>query len=206
MGDTASLPTPTPTPTPPADESGAAAAPLPYYAGTTAVRRAPVWRLAPVRFAWLTAAWVAAVVALFLPGCDMSGSGNGSEPAPTYVVYGLTMAQLSEFSDRGRAVVAGDRSAIPEAGGVAMTLACALFPLGSAVFVFTPLLLRRRARRRFGWGSWTLSSLLLAPWALLLVSAAAGGGGNFLYGYYLLALAHTAAFLTLLWPDRRATL
>ena len=194
---------PAPTPPPPGDPAASASAPLPYYAGAPAVRRAPVWRLAPARFAWLMAAWVAAVVALFLPGCDMSGSGKRTEVAPTYVVYGLTMAQLSEFSDQSRAVMAGDRSAIPETGGVAMTLACALFPLGSAAFVFTPLLLRRRVRGRFGWGSWTLSSLLLAPWALLLVCAAAGGGANYLYGYYLLAAAHTVAFLILLWPDRR---
>ena len=194
MADTAPVSAPTP-----ADDPGTAA-PLPYYAGATARRRSSVW----VRAGFLAAAWVLAVVALFMPGCDMSSSADRSSIAPTYAVYGLTYWQVREAYDRGRdSVVSGNPSAMPETSGVAGALACALFPLGSAVFLFTPLLLRRRLRGRFGWGSWTLSSLLLAPWALLLIAAASGSGQHYLYGYYLLAVAQTIAFAVLLWPDRR---
>lgn len=179
----------------PAAHAPEAARPLPYYAGGG--RREAVWRIAPRRCIWLAGAWVAAIVALFLPGCDMSSPGM--QPAPTYVAYGLTYMHVYESYDQGRDFVRGNRSDLPEAGGVAMTLACALFPLGSAVFLLTPLLLRRRVRGRFGWGSWTMSSLLLAPWALLLIGSVSGGAENYLYGYYVLAAAHTAAFAVLLW-------
>ena len=169
---------------------------LTYYEGTD--RREAMWRIAPRRCMWLAAAWAAAIVALFLPGCDMSSSANGSEAAPTYVAYGLSFVQVRESVDAVRGIAAGNGSSIPGVDGYAMSLACALFLAGSAVFLLTPLLLRRRLRRGLGWLGWTVSGLLLSPWAMLIVGGATGTGKHYLYGYYVLASAHTAAFVVLM--------
>ena len=174
---------------------------MPYYSGPDNVRR-PVWRMAPRRCAWLGAAVAIAAVALFLPGCDMSSSGSGRDPAPTYVAYALTMMQLQEFSGRVQdAAATGGRNA-PDLGGVPMTVASALFPVGSGVLLFSPLLLKRRLRGRLRWLGWATAGLLLAPWLLLLTAALSGGGRHFLYGFYLLAAAHTVAFVVILLPHQ----
>jgi hypothetical protein len=156
--------------------------------------------MAPRRLAWLAAAWLVAVVALFLPGCDMSGSGNGGEPAPTYVAYGLSFAQLQEYAGRLEGAARG--GSVPELGGAPMTIACALFPVGSGVLLFSPLLLKRRLRRRLRWLGWTTAGLLLAPWLLPLAAMLTGDGYHFLYGFYLLAAAHTVAFVVILLPHQ----
>jgi hypothetical protein len=85
---------------------------------------------------------------------------------------------------------------------VPLPVACSLFLLGSAVFLVTPLLLRRRlrGRGRLGWLDRFIIPLLLAPWLLPMAAALHDDLGRFLFGYHLLAAAHTAAFLALAWP------
>lgn len=193
-----SVPVPANVPSPGTDE----VQPLRYFGGSA--RRESIWRIAPRRCAWLVAAWVLAVGSLFVPGCDMSSAADRSELAPTYVAYSLSTMQVREFASTMRDYAAGRQSSVPEAGGVAMSLACALFLVGSGVFVATPFLLRRRVRKGFGGVGWTVAALLLSPWAMPLISAANGSGRRFVEGYYLLSGAHTMAFLVLLWPgDRR---
>jgi hypothetical protein len=176
----------------PAPGHSAAAAPLPYFAGADAGHRR-LWRVAPRRCAWLAAAWVVLIVALFLPGCDMSNSGNGREPAPTYVVYWLTVVDVAEFGGHLR-----EGNVDPKAATV--PLACAAFVAGSLVFPLAPLLLARRLGRGLRWLGWTTAALLLSPWLLLGVVALQDKAGRFLYGYYLLAAAYTAAFVVILLP------
>ena len=172
--------------------------PLRYFGGSA--RRESTWRIAPRRCAWLVAAWVLAVGSLFVPGCDMSSAADRSELAPTYVAYSLSTMQIREFADTTWDYAAGSRSSVPQAGGAAMSLACALFLVGSGVFVATPFLLRRRVRKGFGGVGWTVAALLLSPWAMPLIGAANGSGRHFAEGYYLLSAAHSMAFLVLLWP------
>ena len=195
-----SVPVPANVPLPGTDE----VQPLRYFGGSA--RRESTWRIAPRRCAWLVVAWVLAVGSLFVPGCDMSSSADRSELAPTYVAYGLSTMQVREFASTMRDYAAGGQSSVPEAGGAAMSLACALFLVGSGVFVATPFLLRRRVRKGCGGVGWTVAALLLSPWAMPLISAAKESGRRFVEGYYLLSGAHTMAFLVLLWPgDRRLT-
>ena len=172
-------------PPPPIPTASRAAAPTLPYSGPRP-RRAALWRVAPRRCAVLGAAWALALGSLFLPGCR-SGTGSGDKHAPTYVTYSLSVryVQMYASGDRGKPVPAA---------------ACALFPVGAVAFLFTPLLLWRRVFARLGAWGWATGALLGAPWILLITFAAAGAGANFLYGFYLLALAHTLAFAAIAWP------
>jgi len=160
--------------------------------------RAPLWRVAPRRCAWLGAAWVLALGSLLLPGCQDSSSSGGGQ-APTYMSYSFSISYAVMYASGAR-----DGSTQPsgwiDLNGALPAAACALYPVGSVVFFFTPLLLWRRVFFRFGAWAWATCALLWSPWVLLAVFAAAGAGGNFLYGFYLLALAHTLAFAVIAWP------
>ena len=173
--------------------------PLPYFAPGAGAFRASLWEAAPGRCTALAAAWALALLALFLPGCDLSAAGNRTGVRPTSTVYLLT-AQYTGLL--GQSLLQTARGMQPDLSrdDVPLAIACPMFLLGSVAFLLTPALLRRRLRRGLRMVDWLAVALLPAPWGLLAAAAAGGNGDHFLYGYYLLAAAHTAAFVVLAWP------
>ena len=178
--------------------------PIPYFGGGPGAFRFSAWRAAPRRCAALGGAWAMLLLALFLPGCDVSSSGNRGNVRPTYVVYGLTTQYTLLLGGHLVDVWRGTGSLDVKDRSAPLAVACPLFLLGGASFLLTPPLLRRRLRKGLRWVDRTVVALLTAPWVLLAASVPIGNFGHFLYGYYLLAAAHTIAFAAITWPLSRA--
>ena len=174
--------------------------PLLYFGGGAGTYRFSAWRAAPRRCAVLAGAWALLLPALFLPGCDVSASGNRTGVRPTYVVYSLTAQYTLLLGGHLFDMSRGAGSLDLKDDGLPLAIACPLFLLGSAAFLLTPPLLRRRLRNGLRWVDWVAVALLPAPWALLAASAYNDSFDHFLYGFYLLAAVHTAACAALVWP------
>ena len=72
---------------------------LPYFAPGAGAFRATAWEVAPGRVVTLAAAWAVALLALFLPGCDTSTSGNRTSVRPTSTVHLLTGQYTAVLGD-----------------------------------------------------------------------------------------------------------
>jgi hypothetical protein len=147
----------------------------------------------------LVVAWAVAVVALFLPGCDMSLTANRTDVRPTSNTY-LVACEYTALLGQSLVAQARGRKSDLSREDLPLAIACPMFVLSSVAFLLTPALLRRRLRRGLRWIDWLAVALLPSPWGLLAASAAGDNARHFLYGFYLLAAAHTIAFVALAWP------